>query len=74
MYMHYGWGGGHTLWMLFIGLLLVVPFWRISEKAGYPGWLSLLVLVPLVNVGYLYFLAFAEWPTPGTEDRDPNKL
>jgi uncharacterized protein (DUF983 family) len=62
MFVHDGFGGGHSLWMLFVAILVVVPFWRISQKAGYSGWLSLLVLVPLLNLGYLYFLAFAEWP------------
>lgn len=57
MFMH-GYSGGHALWMLLIAALVVVPFWRISQRFGYPGWLALLVLVPLVNIGYLYFLAF----------------
>lgn len=57
MFMH-NYTGGHILWMLLIAGFLVVPFWRISERLGYPGWLGLLVLVPLVNLGYLYFLAF----------------
>jgi len=42
--------------------LVIVPFWRIFTKAGFSGWLSLLMLVPLVNLLALYFLAFAEWP------------
>ncbi|MBB3048746.1 heme/copper-type cytochrome/quinol oxidase subunit 4 [Litorivivens lipolytica] len=43
-------------------LLIVVPFWKICEKAGYSGWLSLLVMLPLINIGFLFFLAFADWP------------
>lgn len=46
-----------------IGVVLIIwPLWRICQKAGYPGALSLLVLVPLANLGLLYFLALAEWP------------
>ncbi len=48
--------------MLVVGVLVVVPVWRICTKAGYSGWLSLLILVPIVNLVLLYFLAFAEWP------------
>ncbi|MFE8071024.1 hypothetical protein QQM79_08185 [Marinobacteraceae bacterium S3BR75-40.1] len=55
-------GFGHGLWMLALLALVVVPFWRICQRAGFSGWLSLLILVPLLNIGLLYFLAFAEWP------------
>jgi len=56
-----GFGFG-PLGMLIAAAFIVVPFWQISSKAGYSGWLALLVLIPLVNVLYLYFLAFADWP------------
>lgn len=51
--------------LLVIALLVVLFVWvyyRIFAKAGFSGWLALLMLVPLVNVGMLFFLAFAEWP------------
>lgn len=73
MFMHGSWGGGHVLWMLFMAVLLVVPFWRITERAGHPGWLSLMVLVPLVNLGYLYFLAFVEWPSQSRGNDQPTR-
>ncbi len=57
----YGMIGGPWM-MLVVGVLVVVPVWRICTKAGYSGWLSLLILVPIVNLVLLYFLAFAEWP------------
>ena len=57
-----GMHAGGWAWMLLMGVILVVPFWRICTRAGFPGALSLLILVPLVNVGFLYFLAFAGWP------------
>ncbi|QDU11062.1 hypothetical protein [Gimesia aquarii] len=43
-------------------IFLVTPFWMICSKAGFPGWISLGILIPIVNVILLYFLAFAEWP------------
>ena len=58
--MHYG--IGHSFWMLMVAVLVIVPVWKICTKAGYSGWLSLLALVPLVNLVMLYILAFSEWP------------
>jgi hypothetical protein len=55
--------------VLTIGLIyvfvLVLPFWHIFRKAGFSPWLSLLMMVPLVNLVMLYFLAFATWPSQG---------
>jgi hypothetical protein len=42
---------------------LLIPYWRIFKKAGFPGALSLLMLLPIVNVIMLYYLAFADWPS-----------
>jgi hypothetical protein len=57
---------GPWLWhpgmMLLVALLVILPAWRICSKAGYPGGLALLFLLPVVNLVLLYFLAFAEWP------------
>ena len=59
----YGWGYFGPFGMLIFAAILIVPFWRICEKAGYPGIASLLVLVPVVNVAFLYWLAFSDWPS-----------
>lgn len=61
--MHDGHGMLQGSWMMFfIAVLVIVPVWRICAKAGYSGWLSLLVVVPIANLLLLYFLGFAEWP------------
>ena len=49
--------------MLVLGLVLIVPFWQVFSKAGYSGWWSLLMIVPLVNLIALYVLAFSSWPS-----------
>ncbi len=49
--------------MLLFLAIVVVPFWRICTKAGYSGWLSLLVVIPVANVIFFYFLGFSEWPS-----------
>lgn len=43
-------------------LITVLPFWRICTKAGFPGPVSPLMLIPLVNIIVLFYIAFAEWP------------
>lgn len=63
MMMHEEMFGLHLVWMLVMAIVVVLPFWRICAKAGYSGFLSLLILVPLVNLIFLYYLAFSEWPT-----------
>ncbi len=48
---------------LIIVVLIIPPFWFIFSKAGYSKWLSLLMVVPIVNIAMLYFLAFSTWPS-----------
>lgn len=57
----FGFGFGPIGGLLMLAIL-VVPFWRISQKAGNSGWLGLLIVVPFANLIFLYFLAFADWP------------
>ena len=44
-------------------IIVIIPFWRLCQRAGYSPWLSLLMALPLVNLIFLYFLAFSEWPS-----------
>lgn len=44
-------------------LLILLPNWKIFGKAEFSPVLSLLMLVPLVNIIMLYYLAFADWPS-----------
>jgi len=54
--------------MLVFAAMIIIPFWIIFTKAGHSKWLSLLMVVPIVNVLMLYFLAFSSWPVhKGTE-------
>ena len=52
--------------MVFFGLAFLVLFvylqWRTVAKSGHPGALSLLWLVPLVNIVMPIWFAFSEWP------------
>jgi hypothetical protein len=44
------------------GVLIVLPYWSIFRKAGFDPFLSLFMLIPLVNIAMLFYLAFSEWP------------
>lgn len=56
------------LMMLVMAAVVIVPFWFIFSKAGYSKWLSLLMVVPIVNLVLLYFLAFSQWPNSGNRN------
>jgi amino acid transporter len=47
---------------LAITIFIIFVYWRIVSKAGYNGALSLLALVPIVNIVMLCIFAFSEWP------------
>ncbi len=57
-----GLGIGSIIFLLLMLALLIFPLWKIFEKTGRSGALSLLILVPLVNIAVLPFLAFGKWP------------
>jgi len=48
--------------ILFYATIFIIPLWRICQKAGHPGWYSLVVFIPLLNIIALYLLAFTKWP------------
>ena len=58
--------GSFSIWHLIIVLfwlaIFLVPSWRIVKKAGFHGALSLLGLVPVVNIVLLWVFAFVKWP------------
>jgi hypothetical protein len=42
-------------------VITMIPYWFIWKKAGFSPWLSLLLLIPLLNLVMLYVLAFSDW-------------
>lgn len=53
---------------IIIILLVLVPFWKICSKAGRSPWLSLPIILPLVNIVFLWWLGFSRWPAlPGSK-------
>jgi hypothetical protein len=49
------------IFFLIGAVIVIIPFWFIWKKAGFSPWLSLLCILPLVNLIMLYVLAFSEW-------------
>jgi hypothetical protein len=45
-----------------LAAVIVLPYWKIFSRVGFPGWFSLLMVVPALNLIVLYYLAFARWP------------
>lgn len=45
-------------------LVVIIPLWKIHEKAGFNPYLSLIVFVPWLGLVFSpLILAFAPWPT-----------
>jgi hypothetical protein len=62
----------HWFIIVIVLFLIVVPYWRIVSKMGFPGALSLLFFVPLLNLILLWVLAFVTWPIEkGMEQQKP---
>ena len=40
----------------------IVPFWKIFPRAGWPSALSILMVIPLLNLALIWVLAFKRWP------------
>ena len=36
--------------------------WVLASKTGNSGWSAVLLLIPILNVIYLLYLVFADWP------------
>jgi hypothetical protein len=51
-------------WIIFLAVLasVTVPFMRILPRAGIPGWVGVLGVIPLTPLIFLWILAFKKWP------------
>lgn len=47
--------------LMFFLPLIVIPYWMIFKKAGFPPAISLLMFFPLLNLVILYVIAFSRW-------------
>ena len=56
----YGVGGGGLLWLIVIGALVVIPFWKLLPRFGIPAWVSLVAIIPLGALVLLWVMAFKD--------------
>ncbi|MBV1702685.1 MAG: hypothetical protein KGQ46_12785 [Hyphomicrobiales bacterium] len=52
----------HWLLALVVLAIVVIPYWKIFPRAGWPAPLALLMLFPPLHLIILYILAFKKWP------------
>jgi hypothetical protein len=45
-----------------LSVVKVIPCWRILARAGFTPWLSILIILPLLDLILLYYVGFADWP------------
>lgn len=43
-------------------LIPLIPIWRIVKRIGFTPWISILMVIPLVNIIVLYVVAIVPWP------------
>ncbi len=56
--------GFYLVLFIVIAVVLIIPTWFISKKAGFSPWFSLINLIPTFGLLiWLYVLAFSEWKT-----------
>ncbi len=52
--------------LLLLAALVLVGLWvtgRILQKAGISRWWSLLIVIPGINLGAIWWFSFARWPS-----------
>lgn len=49
-------------YVLFIALVVVLPIGKILQRIGFSPLFALLLFIPLVNIIFLYTIAFRRWP------------
>ncbi len=56
----YGMGGGGLVWILVLGALLIIPFWKILPRNGIPNWVAIFAVIPFVALVLLWVVAFKD--------------
>ena len=57
---------GGLIWMLILGAVVVIPFWRLLPHYGIPSWVGLLAIFPLFALILLWIMAFRDRVTGGS--------
>ncbi|KQS82958.1 hypothetical protein [Rhizobium sp. Leaf384] len=69
--------GSFSLWHLLIVLIFAVgfvaPFWIIFKRTGLPAILSILTVLPLISIVFLWIIALKRWPNDPAVNLDQKK-
>ncbi len=49
-------------YVLFIALVVVLPIGKILQRIGFSPLFALLLFLPVINIIFLYAIAFRRWP------------
>ena len=48
------------IWYLVYCVCVIVPFWQLLPRYGWPSWLAVLAAIPLMAIVLLWLLAFGD--------------
>ena len=66
---------GATLIYIAICFLVIIPWMKIFDKTGYSRWLSLVMIIPILNYAvFVWFAIYDEWPLVTSQKRRLKKL
>ena len=68
--------GGLVSLFISLAILLVLmwPYVKIVQKAGYSGWHVLWMFLPIVNLVMLFVFAFSRWPIEEKVERLESRI
>ena len=53
-------GAMELLGIILFSLAIIFPLWKIFQKAGHSKWLSVLTVIPFVDLAVLYYVGLAK--------------
>ncbi len=57
-----GYGGGFGFFWIIMIAVMVIPVAKILRRIGFNQWWAAVAIVPMVNLIFLWVLAFIDWP------------
>ncbi len=57
-----GYGGGFGFFWIIMIAVTVIPVAKILGRIGFNQWWAAVAIVPMVNLIFLWVLAFIDWP------------
>jgi hypothetical protein len=58
-----GYGGGFGFFWIIMIAVMVIPIAKILGRIGFNQWWAAVAIVPMVNLIFLWVLAFIDWPS-----------